>query len=263
MTTGADATRVAVVTGAASGIGRATVERLVALGTSVVAVDLDQCSFEWAHSNGIDDRVEVVVGDVTEEDTNARAVATAIERFGRLDAAVLNAGISMSGDLMDLPLGEFDRAIAVNVRAVVIGMRSVVPQFRASASGRIVVTASTSGIAGDPNMWAYNTSKGAVINLVRAAAIDLGPDGITVNAVCPGPTETEMTARLQSLPFMHEQLRRIIPLQRWGTAAEVAAMIAFLTTPEASFVNGAVIPVDGGITANTGQFPPRAAGQGT
>jgi NAD(P)-dependent dehydrogenase (short-subunit alcohol dehydrogenase family) len=251
--------RVAVVTGAASGIGRATVERLVALGTAVVAVDLRPGSFEWVRADGLEAHVEIVAGDVTEVDTNARAAAAALERFGRLDAAVFNAGISMSGDLMDLPLEEFDRAIAVNVRAVVVGMRAVVPQFRASGGGRIVVTASTSGIAGDPNMWAYNTSKGAVVNLVRAAAIDLGPHNITVNAVCPGPTETEMTARLQSLPAMHEQLRRIIPLQRWGQADEIAAMIAFLTSTDASFVNGAIIPVDGGITANTGQFPPRAA----
>ena len=109
-------------------------------------------------------------------------------------------------------------------------------------------------------MWAYNTTKGAVINLVRAAAIDLGPDGITVNAVCPGPTETPMTSRLQSLPEVHEELRRAIPLQRWGQPEEIAAMIVFLASPAASFVNGAIIPVDGGITASTGQFRPRAAG---
>ena len=259
MTSGSGVARVAVVTGAASGIGRATVQRLVALGTSVVAVDLQQHAFGWVAESGLQDRVAVVVGDVTDDETNVRAAATAITHFGRLDAAVFNAGISMSGDLMELPLEEFDRAIAVNVRAVVLGMRSVVPQLRASGSGRIVVTASTSGMAGDPNMWAYNTSKGAVINLVRAAAIDLGPHNITVNAVCPGPTETEMTSRLQSLPAIHEQLRRTIPLQRWGQAAEIAAMIAFLTSPEASFVNGAIIPVDGGITASTGQFPPRPA----
>ena len=255
----AQVARVALVTGAASGIGRATVERLVASGTSVVAIDLHHDRFDWVATNGLAERVQIVSGDVTEELTNTLAVSAAIERFGRLDAAVFNAGISMSGNLLELPLDEFDRAMAVNVRAVVIGMRAVVPRMQTQGAGRIVVTASTSGIAGDPNMWAYNTSKGAVVNLVRAAAVDLGPDNITVNAVCPGPTETDMTSRLQALPVIHEQVRRTIPLQRWGRASEIAAMIAFLTSSEASFVNGAIIPVDGGITANTGQFLPHAA----
>jgi meso-butanediol dehydrogenase / (S,S)-butanediol dehydrogenase / diacetyl reductase len=96
-----------------------------------------------------------------------------------------------------------------------------------------------------------------VINLVRAAAVDLGASNITVNAVCPGPTETEMTARIKGAPEVHDRLRRAVPLQRWGQPAEIAAVIAFLVSAEASFVNGAVIPVDGGITANTGQFLPR------
>jgi NAD(P)-dependent dehydrogenase (short-subunit alcohol dehydrogenase family) len=222
---------------------------------SVVAVDRDRGRLEWTDATA---SIEALAGDVTSDETNAVAAALAIDRFGRLDAAVFNAGVSMSGDLLDLPMEEFDRAVAVNVRAVALGIRAVVPVMRdAGVGGRIVVTASTSGIGGDPNMWAYNTTKGAVINLVRAAAIDLGADGITVNAVCPGPTETGMTERLQALPAVHEELRRTIPLQRWGQPDEIAAVIEFLCSPDASFVNGAIVPVDGGITANTGQFRPR------
>ena len=255
--------RVAIVTGAASGIGRATVERLVAAGTSVVAVDRDP--IPWAEP--LASAVAIVVGDVADPETNTAAVQAALDTFGRLDAAVFNAGVSMSGDLLGLPLEQFDRAIEVNVRAVALGMRAVVPAMRAAGGGggggrggRIVVTASTSGIGGDPNMWAYNTAKGAVINLVRAAAVDLGADGITVNAVCPGPTETAMTSAISTMPDVYEGLRRRIPLQRWGLPEEIAAVIAFLVSDDASFVNGAIIPVDGGITANTGQFLPREAG---
>lgn len=248
--------RVTIVTGAASGIGRATVERLAAGGGQVVAVDRTADSFDWLDSG--QDCVAVVSGDVTDPDTNDAAVSAALERFGRLDAAVFNAGVSMGGDLLDLPMEQFDRAIDVNVRAVVLGIRAVTPVLREQGDGgRLVVTASTSGIAGDPNLWAYNTSKGAVVNLVRAAALDLGPDGITVNAVCPGPTTTAMTSRLTELPEAHEALRRRIPMQRWGRPEEVAAAIAFLVSADASFVNGAIMPVDGGVTANVGLFSPR------
>jgi len=251
--------RVAMVTGAASGIGRAVIAAFVRSGGSAVAVDRGADTLGWVADDGLADRVAIVVGDVTSNETNVAAVNLALERFGRLDSAIFNAGVSMGGGLLDLPMEDFDRAMNVNVRAVALGIRSVTPAMRAAGAGRIVVTASTSGIGGDPNMWAYSTTKGAVINLVRAAAIDLGPDGITVNAVCPGPTETPMTSRLQSLPEVHEDLRRAIPLQRWGQPEEIAAMIVFLASREASFVNGAIIPVDGGITASTGQFRPRAS----
>ncbi|MEP1123983.1 MAG: SDR family oxidoreductase [Ilumatobacter sp.] len=259
------AERVAIVTGGASGIGRACVERFVEQGYGVVAVDRSVDAFAWLGDDILGDVNDVHVvplaGDVTDRGTNDHAVAVAVDRFGRLDVAVFNAGVSMGGDLIDLPIEEFDRAMDVNVRAVALGIRAVTPTLREQGEGgRIVVTASTSGIGADPRMWAYNTSKAAVINLARAAAIDLGADGITVNAVCPGPTETAMTSGLAAMPDVHDELRRRIPLQRWGRPEEVAAMIAFVSSPEASFVNGAVIPVDGGITANTGQFSPGSRG---
>jgi meso-butanediol dehydrogenase / (S,S)-butanediol dehydrogenase / diacetyl reductase len=246
--------RVVVVTGAASGIGRASVERFVAEGGSVVAVDRAADALAWATGH---DRIAVLVGDVTDPDLNDDAVAMAVEQFGWLDASVLNAGISMSGDLLSMPLTELDRVLDVNVKAVVLGMRSAIPAMRGTGGGSIVVTASTSGLGGDPGMWPYNTSKGAVVNLVRAVALDLGADGIRVNAVCPGPTRTAMTARIQSVPEVDEGLRRRIPLQRWGLASEIAAVISFLASADASFMTGAIVPVDGGITASTGQFLPR------
>jgi meso-butanediol dehydrogenase / (S,S)-butanediol dehydrogenase / diacetyl reductase len=246
--------RVVIVTGAASGIGRATAERVVAEGGSVVAVDRASQSPRWESGS----QVAWVDGDVSEASTNQAAVDMAVNRFGRLDALVCNAGMAMSGDLLSMPIDDLDRVLAVNVTSVVLGIRSAVPAMKLVGGGSIVAIASTSGLAGDPGMWPYNTSKGAVVNLVRAAALDLGADNIRVNAVCPGPTETGMTTRILQAPQLYEDLRRRLALQRWGRPEEIAAVISFLTSNDASFVTGAIVPVDGGITANTGQFLPRA-----
>ena len=242
--------RVTIVTGGGSGIGLATVERLAKSGGRVVVVDLNTDDVRESES------VRVVRGDVTDADTYERAVHSAENDFGGLDAAVLNAGVSASGDLLELPMEVFDRTIEVNVRAVLLGMRAVVPSMRRRGGGRIAVTASTSGIAADPGMWPYNSAKAAVINLVRAAALDLARDAITVNAICPGPTETGMTRGIRGVPEVHGALARSVPLQRWGQADEIAAVIEFAVSADASFLTGAVIPVDGGVTANTGQFAP-------
>lgn len=217
-------------------------------------MDVDSESLVWAeHVPGIVRHV----GDVTCADDNAGMVAVALEKFGRLDTLVLNAGVTVPGNLETLPLEDFDRVMNVNLRGSVLGLRAAIPALADAGAGAVVVTASVSGLGGDPGMWAYNVAKGALVNLVRAAAVDLGHRGIRVNGVCPGPTRTGMTAIIETAaPEAYEALRRRILLQRWGESEEVAEVIAFLASPAASFVTGVLVPVDGGLNASTGQFTP-------
>ena len=158
-------------------------------------------------------------------------------------------------DLFGESMEVFDRVQEVNVRAVVLGIRSAAKVMRPGAA--ITVTASTSGMRGDPGMWVYNTSKAAVINLVRSASMDLAGRGIRINAVCPGPTETGMTEGPygEGSPG-YEDLRRRMPLQKWGDSSEVAAAHSFLLSTKASQITGVHLPVDGGMSANSGQFTP-------
>ena len=248
--------RVAVITGAASGIGRATAQRVLAAGGRVVAVDLEEKGLAWVESSP---NARRVVGDVTLEETNAAAIAAA-EPLGGVNALVLNAGLPASGNLDTVDLATFDRVVAVNLRALVVGLKAALPALRRAADQAVVVTASVSGLGGDPGLWAYNAAKGGAVNFVRSAAVELGMQGIRVNAVCPGPIHTGMTRDIQQREPVHDELRRHVPLGRWGEAEEVAAVIAFLASPAASFVNGAIVPVDGGVTANSGQFTPWGAG---
>jgi len=167
---------------------------------------------------------------------------------------VLNAGLGTAGPIESQAIDDLDRLLAVNVRGAILGLRAALPALRADRPGSVVVTASVSGMRGDPDMWAYNTSKGGILNFARAAAIDLGHEGIRVNAVCPGPIGgTRMTEPLERhTPALYEEMRSHVPLERFGRPEEVAAAIAWLLSDDAAYVTGVALPVDGGVTAGTG-----------
>ena len=241
--------KVVVVTGAGSGIGKATVIRLANELAKVVAVDLTEASLDWTKELG---SVSSLAGDVTDPQVNEQMVELAVDTYGPLDAAVLNAGILAHGDIVRGSMADYDRVMDVNVRGVALGLKSAVAEM-APSGGSIAITGSVSGLRGDSGIWAYNVSKGAVINLARAAALDLGHLNIRVNAVCPGPIHTGLTEATQGTDIS-EAMEARLPLGRFGEPEEVAAVISFLTSDDSSFVTGAAIPVDGGITAGTGQW---------
>jgi meso-butanediol dehydrogenase/(S,S)-butanediol dehydrogenase/diacetyl reductase len=240
--------RVTVVTGAATGMGRALCERLLVAGGAVVAVDINERDLAWTSGR---DHVAACVADVSTEDGNATMVNTAIERFGGLDAAAFNAGVHLVGSIEEMPIDDYHRMADVNINGCVLGMRAAIPALRARGGGAMVATSSIGGLNGARRGWGYGVTKAAIISLVKSVALDVGPFGIRVNAVCPGPTrDTAMFDRLDERePRTYEAWRRGIALQRWGTPDEIAAVMQFLLSDEASFVTGTAIVVDGGVSA--------------
>ena len=242
-----------VVTGGASGIGLAASHRFHAEGASVVIADINGEAAEKAAKELGTDRCRARVVDVSDWEQVNALMEYAAKTFGGLDIVHNNAGIGSFGPTPDVSVDEWRRVMEIDLSSVFYGCKAAIPLMRKRGGGAIVNTASGSGIAGDFGAIAYCTAKGGVVNFTRAAAIDHAREGIRVNAVCPGPIQTPILAGLDQMPHIQAQWKESVPMGRFGKPGEIAAVVAFLASEDASFVTGAIISVDGGLAAHTGQ----------
>ena len=247
--------KVVIVTGAASGIGEATARRFSAEGAKVVLVDRQRARLEKVAGELPEDRTLAHVADVSDSRAIDDMVATAVKRFGRLDVLVNNAGVHEGGDPAELTDEQWRNVMATDADGVFFCCRAAILRLE-KTKGSIVNTASVSGTGGDWSMSPYNAAKGAVVNFTRALAMDLGRKGVRVNAVCPSLTRTGMTEDMMDDKELLTKFAERIPLGRVCEPREVAAVIAFLASEDASFMTGANVAVDGGVSASNGQ-PPR------
>jgi len=245
--------RVAIVTGASSGMGRAVTLRLAAEGAALglVAAPADAGALERvAHEvNKYGSGAIAIPGDVADADTAARAVSQSLEAFGRLDYLVSNAGIFYAEDTLGAPVAHLDHQYQVNIRGNYLMATEAARAMAEREGGAIVFTASTASVAGEEQMAAYNASKGGLAALARSLAVDLAPYGIRVNAVAPGWIKTPQNQDLMGDPVAWSKHRARVPLDRMAEPEEVAAVMAFLLSDDASYVTGAFVPVDGGLIA--------------
>lgn len=235
--------QVAVVTGAAGGIGSAVAGRLAAEGARVFVCDV---SAEGAAAVAERTGGEPLAFDLTDPAACAGAIATVAERAGRVDVLVNNAGINRRGPLLELAEGDWSATYAVNVEALVHLCRAVLPLMIEAGSGAIVNTASQWGLVPGPGHIAYNTSKAAVVSFTQSLARDYAPDGVRVNAVCPGEVRTPMlSSNLARTGRTLDDLNRLVPYGRIGEPEEVAALVAFLASDEAPYLCGACVEITG------------------
>ena len=256
--------KVAIITGATGGIGRAASRLFAEEGARVALVDLDEGSLRELAADIGEERASYSAADVTQPDQTQAYINAAAERWGGIDILLANAGIEGTlATIPEYPVDVFDRVMAVNVRGVWLGIKYAVPAMRERGGGSIVITSSTAGIGGAAEMSAYNTSKHAVIGMMRCAALECAPHGIRVNTVNPAPIETRMMRSIEeqraaalddadvTLETMKRAYEERIPLRRYGNPEEVARMMLFLSSDDSTFCTGGVYMVDGGRSAGS------------
>lgn len=247
--------KTAIVTGGASGIGKATVERFLEEGARVAVVDLSKqsCNAMRDELKGRQADLLFITGDVSRHDDVRRMVKEARDGLGRIDILVNNAGILVEGTVEQVSEESWDRIMAINVKGVFLMCKEVVPVMLQQGEGVIVNNASCSGLVGDRNAIAYNTSKGAVVLMTKCLALDYALKNIRVNCVCPGEIDTPMfrqeaKARNKPVEEYRKEICEYHPVGRLGVPREVANAMLFLASDDSTFVTGTALSVDGGYT---------------
>jgi len=242
--------QVALVTGAAMGVGLATARAFAEAGASVVVSDFDADALDTAVTSLREAGHEVlpVVCDVSDEDSVAAMVASAVGRYGRLDVAYNNAGVQVPRtDPADEEGADFDKVTAVNLKGIWACQKYELEQMRAQGSGAIVNCSSIGGLIGNPGLASYHATKHGVIGLTKSAALDYAGRGVRVNAVCPGTIDTPMVSTMLDKGALDmDALMAVTPMQRLGRPEEIAQAVLWLCSPGAGYVTGIAMPVDGG-----------------
>lgn len=245
--------KVAVITGGASGMGAATARIFVREGGRVVLGDMNAgAGAALVEELGKDCSVFMPC-DVSDQMQMNALVDAAPAHFGKLDFMFNNAGIGGMGSTTDTTAELWRKVMEVDLFSVFYGCQAAIPHLRRNGGGAIVNNASVSGMFGEYGMVSYAAAKGGVINYTRSLALDLATEGIRVNAVCPGPIDTPLFSGVKQAPGLCEAFISAVPMRRLGTPEEVGEVVAFLASDAASYMTGAIIPVDGGVTSKTGQ----------